>query len=52
MIPFTNSLFRLQKLYTNIDDVDLYVGGALEKPFSDAIIGPTFLCIVGNTFAK
>ena len=35
-----------------MDDVDLYVGGFLEKAHRDSILGPTFKCIVADTFAR
>merc|ERR1712018_512055 len=31
---------------------DLYVGGFLEKAHHDSILGPTFKCIVADTFAR
>ena len=43
---------RLKKLYTDVDDVDLYVGGFLERRHKDSILGPVFKCIIGDTFAR
>ena len=40
------------QVYVHHDDVDLYVGGILEKPHGDSLLGPTFKCIVGDTFAR
>ena len=39
-------------LYKHVDDVDLFVGGFLEKPQSDSILGSVFKCIVGDTFLR
>lgn len=38
----------LKKTYESIEDIDLYVGGALEtfKKFTDEFAGPTFTCIM------
>ena len=43
---------RLKSLYTNVDDIDLYVGGFLERKHRDSILGPTFKCIIADTFAR
>ena len=43
---------KLSKLYSHVDDVDLFVGGFLEVPEGDSILGPTFRCIIGDTFAR
>ncbi|CAL4129857.1 unnamed protein product, partial [Meganyctiphanes norvegica] len=50
MLPYT--VQQIQKLYASVDDIDLFVGGMLEKPVLDGILGPTFLCIVGDQFAR
>lgn len=43
---------QLKSLYKSVDDVDLFVGGFLELPHRDSILGPTFKCIVGDQFAR
>ncbi|VDM96570.1 unnamed protein product, partial [Thelazia callipaeda] len=43
---------KLSKLYTHIDDVDLFVLGMAEKPELGALVGPTFACIIGRQFEK
>ncbi len=42
----------LARLYGHVDDVDLYVGGFLERSVDDSLLGPTFKCIVGDQFAR
>ena len=39
---------ELQRLYSSVDDVDLFVGIFSERPNSDAMVGPTALCIIGE----
>ena len=43
---------KLKTLYRHVDDIDLYVGGFLERPHRDSILGPTFKCIIADTFAR
>merc|ERR1712038_2142672 len=45
---------KLKRIYNHVDDVDLYVGGFLEKRHNDSPlkVGPTFKCIIGDTFAR
>lgn len=42
----------MKNLYPSIDDVDLYVGGLLEKPMKGSTVGPTFTCIIGENFHR
>ncbi len=43
----------LKTIYTNVDDIDLYVGGLLEiNQQEGALLGPTFVCIIADTFLK
>jgi len=30
----------------------LYIGGVSEKPLKDALVGPTFVCIIGDQFSR
>ena len=39
-------------VYRHVDDIDLYVGGFLEKAHEDSILGPVFKCIIGDQFAR
>ncbi|CAH2040578.1 unnamed protein product, partial [Iphiclides podalirius] len=40
----------LRSLYKGPEDIDLVVGGSLEKHAPDALVGPTFLCILLKQF--
>merc|ERR1711973_423847 len=40
---------KLKKTYRDIEDIDLFVGGFLEEPHLDSILGPVFKCIIGDT---
>jgi len=40
---------RIGKVYSNPDDVDLYVGGLAEVP-AGGLVGKTFACIIGKQF--
>ncbi|KAF4516884.1 hypothetical protein B566_EDAN011229 [Ephemera danica] len=42
----------LQRLYRNVEDIDLYVGGLSERRSSGSLLGHTFLCLVGDQFAR
>jgi len=43
---------KLSTLYADVNDVDLFVGGFLERKDDDGILGPTFRCLLGDTFAR
>ena len=43
---------RLQALYNSVDDVDVFIGGILEPPTNGSLLGPTFLCIIGDQFQR
>ena len=45
---------KLIELYGDVDDVDLFVGGFLERNYGDSPlhVGPIFKCIIADTFAR
>ena len=43
---------KLRDLYQRPEDVDLFVGGFLERPHEDAMVGLVFKCIIGDQFAR
>merc|ERR1719474_66911 len=43
---------QLSSIYHSIEDVDLFAGGFMERPHEDALVGPTFKCIIGDQFAR
>jgi len=43
---------RLKKVYKDVDDVDLFIGGISESPLPGAILGQTFQCLVGDQFKR
>lgn len=45
-------MFKLENVYKDVDDVDLYVGGILEITAGDAYVGPTFQCLIAEGFYR
>merc|ERR1719209_142563 len=43
---------RLELIYKDVDDVDLFIGGISESSLPGALLGPTFRCIVGDQFKR
>ncbi|VIO94957.1 Uncharacterized protein BM_BM8113 [Brugia malayi] len=52
LIDGTEMIKELSKLYKTVDDMDLFLLGLIEKPLNDAIVGPTFSCIISLQFQK
>lgn len=50
-IPF-EMLKKLRKIYSSPHDVDLIIGGMLERPMEDGLLGPTFSCLLFEQFAR
>ncbi|CAJ0581802.1 unnamed protein product, partial [Mesorhabditis spiculigera] len=44
---------RAKNIYNgNVDIVDLYVGGIVEEPVGNSVLGPTFSCIIAEQFTR
>ena len=40
-------------IYNDVNDMDMYIAGLVERPISsDALIGPTALCLIADQFVK
>ncbi|XP_059471181.1 uncharacterized protein LOC132194111 [Neocloeon triangulifer] len=44
------SMSALNKMYNDVDDIDLFAGGLSENPLEGALVGPTFACLLGLQF--
>jgi len=51
MIP-VRIVERFKLIYSDVDDVDLFIGGISEIPVPGALLGPTFKCLVGDQFKR
>ena len=49
---YRQSVETLRRVYRSVDDIDFFVGGMAEKPVSGGLLGWTFLCVVGDQFAR
>ncbi|XP_063374283.1 chorion peroxidase isoform X2 [Cydia amplana] len=43
---------RLSSVYSNPDDIDLWIGGLLEEPVDGGIVGATFANIIADQFSR
>ena len=41
---------NFKSVYSNVVDIDLFVGGLAEEGSGDGLVGPTFGCIIGKQF--
>ncbi|CAI8035664.1 Peroxidasin homolog [Geodia barretti] len=48
----TLTLLRFMEVYGSLDTVDLWIGGLAERREAGALLGPTFACLFGITFAN
>jgi len=43
---------RFRRIYASVDDIDAFPAGIAETPTGDALLGPTFKCIVAEQFIR
>ena len=39
---------KMQEVYDNVEDIDLYVGGIAETSVRGGVVGPTFACLIAD----
>ncbi|XP_076367528.1 salivary peroxidase/catechol oxidase-like isoform X2 [Tachypleus tridentatus] len=42
---------KLKKIYKRVEDIDLIIGGTIEKHVQGGLVGPTFACLIARQFA-
>ena len=43
---------RLALVYHSVDDIDLFVGGLVERHLPGSMLGPVFSCIIADQFSR
>ncbi|KAG4080101.1 hypothetical protein HA402_008172 [Bradysia odoriphaga] len=43
---------KLARVYSHPDDIDLWIGGLMERSSTDALVGPTFAEIIADQFSR
>ncbi|XGW04994.1 hypothetical protein V3C99_015853 [Haemonchus contortus] len=51
-VPDASVRAKMRSLYGDPANVDLWVGGIAEQRLPDALMGPTFACIIGDQFRR
>ncbi|KAK6194471.1 hypothetical protein SNE40_000100 [Patella caerulea] len=46
----TAQVRALERVYSHVDDVDLFIGGVTESAVYGGVVGPTFACIIAQQF--
>ena len=48
----TFQIKTLKSVYGYVDDIDLFVGGLMEKKIHGGLLGPTFTCIIADQVSR
>ena len=43
-----DQISQLSSVYSDVEDIDLYIGGLMERPVPGGRLGPTFSCIISS----
>ena len=43
---------KLKSIYNTVDDIDLFIGAMTEKKVDGSLLGPTFLCLIGDQMSR